>query len=86
MEKNNAIIIWLYSSPKRCLNRIKDRSRPLLNVAKPLLKVKFLLSVRLCFYSQIADVIVSNNFTTVEETANKIYDEVDKTFKDFWHN
>lgn len=82
--KRNGITIWLYSSATRCYKRIKGGTRPLLNLPRPLFHIKRLLSNRLFFYSQSADIVISNNYSSIRETAKIIYDEIDKTITGFW--
>lgn len=79
--KNNAIVIWLYSSIETILKRIPPGTRPLLDCPDPGQKARNLLDQRLIHYSRTADLIVSSE-KSPPETAEKIHDEIRKTFGD----
>ena len=81
--KENALVVWLYASIPTTLRRLGPGSgtRPLLDCPNPEEKARELLSRRLIHYAQAADVIISCE-KTAAAAAEKIYDEIDKTFGD----
>jgi shikimate dehydrogenase len=79
--KENALVIWLYSSIPTTLRRLGPgaAARPLLDCADPAEKAGELLARRIFHYARTADLIVGSE-KSAEATAEKIYDEIDKTF------
>lgn len=79
--KSNALVVWLYSTIETTLNRIPRGTRPLLDCPDPEEKARDLLDRRLIHYSRAADLIVSSE-KSAEQAAEKIYEEISKTFGD----
>ena len=79
--KSNALVVWLYTTLETTLKRIPVGTRPLLDCPDPGRKARDLLDRRLIHYSRAADLIVSSEKSAVE-TAEKIHEEISKTFGD----
>ncbi|MCP5053230.1 MAG: NAD(P)-binding domain-containing protein [bacterium] len=77
--KKNALVIWLYSSIPTTLKRLEPGTRPLLEHDDSESEARRLLQMRLPHYTECADLIVANEAGTIE-VAQKIHDEIDKTF------
>ncbi|MCP5104576.1 MAG: shikimate kinase [bacterium] len=77
--KENALVVWLYSSIETSLERIPKGSRPLLDCENPAEEAQKILVTRLAAYARTADVVVANE-TEVDKVVEKIYGEIDKTF------
>lgn len=85
--KENSIVIWLYSSIDTALERINNnikRKRPLLEGEHKLEKAKLILDDRLPLYAEVADIVINTEGKTFNQITKQIYDEIDKTQKDFW--
>jgi len=70
--KAHALVVCLWASPERILERVGGQShRPLLNVPDPLARIQQLLEQRTPFYKQ-ADVLVSAEGRPVREVAQQV--------------
>lgn len=77
--RENGIIIWLKAMPETILKRTSiDSSRPLLQVADPLKKIKELLDYRMPFYEK-ADIAVDTEGKNPANIASEILKNVKKT-------
>lgn len=77
--KENALVIWLYSSVRTALERIRPGSRPLLECDNPAKKAREILTQRMASYADSADLIIPNE-SSIEEAVEKINDEILNTF------
>jgi shikimate dehydrogenase len=77
--KENTLVIWLYSSIQETLKRLQPGTRPLLDGDNPQQEAEQLLQKRLPQYAQSCHLIV-NSEKPAQEVAEKIYEEIDKTF------
>ncbi len=76
--KEKGLVICLWAEPETLLNRTKDdKSRPLLQVAKPIEALKKLLTSRESRYKE-ADVIILTDKISPEQVVEKIIEELDK--------
>jgi shikimate dehydrogenase len=78
--KENSVVIWLYSSIKTTLKRIRRGTRPLLDGEDPAKKARHILNDRLSSYAQTSDIIFSSE-DNADAAAEKIHEEIRKTFK-----
>ena len=78
--KKHSLVIWLYSSIKATLRRIRKGTRPLLAGENPAEKARKMLNSRLFAYACSADMIVSSE-NDADEVVEKIDEEIGKTFK-----
>jgi shikimate kinase len=70
--KQHALVVCLWSSPEKILERVRDQShRPLLQSPEPLAKIRSLLATREPFYKQ-ADVLINNEFRSIREVAQQV--------------
>lgn len=70
--KTHALIVCLWASPEKILQRVGNHShRPLLNVPDPLTRIQALLEERTPFYKQ-ADVLISTEDRPVREVAQHV--------------
>ena len=70
--KCHALVVCLWSSPEKILERVRDQShRPLLRDPDPLTKIRSLLTAREPFYKQ-ADVLINSEFRSVREVAQQV--------------
>ncbi len=73
--KTHALVICLWASPEKILQRVQGQShRPLLNDADPLARIRQLLSERERFYRQ-ADVLVNTEFRSLREVAQQVMNQ-----------
>jgi shikimate dehydrogenase len=79
--KQNALVIWLYSTIAVALKRILPGTRPLLASDDPKKKALEILNKRMAAYAAAADLIVSSE-KPAEEVAEKIHEEIRRTFFD----
>ena len=77
--KDNALVIWLYSTVETSLGRIPKGTRPLLDCDNPGEEARKILDRRLGAYARAADLVVGNE-TGADKVVEKIYGEIDKTF------
>jgi shikimate dehydrogenase len=77
--KDNALVIWLYSSISSTIARLEPGSRPLLDCPNPTEKARELLTQRLDHYSRSSHLIVGSE-AGVDDVSEKIYEEISKTF------
>jgi len=77
--KDNALVIWLYSTIETSLGRIPKGTRPLLDCDDPGEEARKILDRRLGAYARASDLVVGNE-TGADEVVEKIYGEIDKTF------
>jgi len=77
--KDNALVIWLYSTIETSLGRIPKGTRPLLDCDNPGEEARKILDRRLGAYARAADLVVGNE-NDADEVVEKIYGEIDKTF------
>jgi shikimate dehydrogenase len=78
--KDHSLVLWLYSSVKTTLRRIRKGTRPLLDCGNPAEKARKVLSSRLSAYARSADMIVGSE-NQAWEVVEKIHEEIRKTFK-----
>jgi shikimate kinase len=78
--RDHSIVLWLYSSVKSTLRRIRKGSRPLLDCKNPAEEARKILTNRLSVYARSADMIVSSE-NHADDVVEKIYEEIRKTFK-----
>lgn len=78
--KENSLVIWLYSSIKTTLRRIRRGTRPLLDCNNPGKMAREILNSRLASYARTADIIVSSE-NDADEVVENIHEEICKTFK-----
>lgn len=71
--------IWLYASPKECINRISDlQTRPLLaQAADPLAKIEEIARERFPMYVETAELLVPVGGKEKEEVCNRIALEIE---------
>jgi len=77
--KNASLVIWLYASIETVLKRIPTGTRPLLSGNNPAQKAHELLDSRIPVYAAAADIVVGSE-RNQEETAERIHEEISKTF------
>ena len=76
--KEKGLVVCLWAEPETLLNRTKDdKSRPLLQVAKPIEALKKLLTSRESRYKE-ADLIILTDKISPEQVVEKIIEELDK--------
>lgn len=69
--KTHALVVCLWASPEKLLERVSNQShRPLLNVPDPLASIRELLEERTSFYKQ-ADVLITTEGRPVREVAQQ---------------
>ncbi len=73
--KNSTACFWLYSSLETSIERINDRSRPLLNTGNPLAAARELFSKRRDLYADASDVLVSSDMEP-EKIMELIHEEI----------
>jgi shikimate dehydrogenase len=77
--KENSIVIWIYASPEKCVNRINIETRPLLaKHENPQQAARELFEQRKFLYAKTAWMLVSSNERTPAQVSNFIYEEVSK--------
>jgi shikimate kinase len=70
--KQHALVVCLWSSPEKILERVRDQShRPLLQDPNPLEKICSLLAAREPFYKQ-ADVLINSEYRSIREVAQQV--------------
>ena len=70
--KQHALVVCLWSSPEKILERVREQShRPLLQSPDPLAKIRSLLTVREPSYKQ-ADVLLNSEFRSIREVAQQV--------------
>jgi shikimate kinase len=70
--KTHALIVCLWASPEKILDRVGTQShRPLLNVPDPLARIRELLEERTPFYKQ-ADVMITTEGRPIREVAQQV--------------
>ncbi|MDR1225537.1 MAG: hypothetical protein LBK47_01385 [Prevotellaceae bacterium] len=80
--KENSIVVWIYASPEKCVNRIDVPSRPILaRHADPYSAAVELFEKRKFMYAQTSWMLVSSNHRTPEQVSNFIYEEVGKVLR-----
>jgi shikimate dehydrogenase len=79
--KQNALVIWLFSAIDTALKRILPGTRPLLESNDPEKKAQEILNKRISAYAAAADFIVSSE-KSADEVAEKIHEEIRRTFYD----
>ena len=80
---NNFLPIWLYTGVDETIRRLQngdENSRPLLPSKIPLKEIEKLFTDRIPFYAMTTALIINSDNKNIKETAEKIYDEIDKTF------
>jgi len=77
--KQNALTVWLYASIEETLKRLQPGTRPLLDSPNPETAARQLLQRRLIHYARASDLVVCSE-NGADGTAEKIYDEINKTF------
>ncbi len=79
--QERSLTVWLYATIKTTLRRVPPGTRPLLDVENPTATARKILIERLPSYARAADIVVSSE-NRIEEVAEKIYEEIGRTFKD----
>jgi len=75
--KKNGRIFFLKASPNVIYERIKDdKTRPLLNVARPIFAIKRILKKRMPLYKEAADYIIDTSRLSIEGVGEKIKDKI----------
>jgi len=74
------LVLWLYASPEAIVKRIKPGTRPLLNVENPVEKATELFEQRKFTYASATDMLVNTEIFRSEDIAQKIHEEISKTF------
>src|SRR5437016_4258815 len=70
--KSHALVVCLWASPEKILERVGDQShRPLLNEPDPLANIRRLLAEREPYYRQ-ADVLVNTDLRPLREVAGQV--------------
>lgn len=70
--KQHALVVCLWSSPEKILERVREQShRPLLQTPEPLVKIRSLLAQREPFYKQ-ADILLNSEFRSIREVAQQV--------------
>ncbi len=77
----NSLVVWLYSPLETIHQRITPGSRPLLNGDGQGEKPGILFTQRIPYYAKTTDLVVINN-TSPEKTAERIHEEMHKSFAD----
>ncbi|MFH1227898.1 MAG: shikimate kinase [Planctomycetota bacterium] len=77
----NCIPVWLWVSPKTALRRISNTVRPLLDVKNSEREAKRILRDRNHLYAQVADMMVSTETNSPQESAERIDYEIRNAFK-----
>jgi shikimate dehydrogenase len=77
--KENALVIWLYSTIETSLKRIPKGTRPLLDCESPMETARNILASRLGAYARTANLVV-NSEPDADKVVEKIHGEIDKTF------
>ena len=72
--------IWLYATAKYCIDGLDVSNRPLLQCADPLNVAEKMLSERIPFYAACAYAVVCVENLETEQIANKIYEQINRTF------
>ncbi len=75
-----AAVVWLWADVDTCFHRARGETRPLLAVADPRARLRFLLAQRLDSYSGTADLIVDTVSRSPHEVACKILEEIVHTW------
>lgn len=73
--KQNALVIWLVSSPKSILSRINISKRPLLQVDDPEKKLAELIGERKALYAKTADLAISTEGWDVHKLIAELMNE-----------
>jgi len=72
----SGICLWIYSSINTTIARLKnDSSRPLLKENKKVI-LKAMLSERIPFYAEVADIIVLNENNSINDITKDIYENI----------
>jgi shikimate dehydrogenase len=77
--KQNALVIWLYSTIDTALKRIPPGTRPLLESEDPKKTAREILAKRMPAYAAAAD-LVAGSEKPADQVAEKIHDEIRRTF------
>jgi shikimate dehydrogenase len=77
--QDHALVVWLYSSIKVTLERLEPGTRPLLDKENPAQEAHSLLQKRIHLYGRCVHLVV-NSEHSAHTVAEKIYEEIDKTF------
>jgi shikimate dehydrogenase len=77
--KESSIVVWIYASPKCCVDRISVGTRPLLaQHDNPLQAAVELFEKRKFLYAKAAWMLVNSASRSVEQVSQLIYDEITK--------
>ncbi len=77
--KERAINCWLNNHAETSISRIKQTSRPLLKTDNPLETAKSILSDRIEYYEEIADIKLDTDELTIDQIVTYFYDITYKT-------
>ena len=80
--RENAVVVWLYAPVDICVQRISDKTRPLLHCKNALNKAEQLFKKRIPYYAQSTDLIVDAQ-KSISDISRKIYEEIHQTFGNF---
>lgn len=72
--KNASLNVWIYSSLKNLPNRIDTENRPKFDK-----NYKKLFHNRVNDYAELADLMIINDFKSVDETVEQLYEEISKS-------
>ncbi len=77
MMKQNSLVIFLNASLEKLFERTsRDRNRPLLQTSDPKQKLEQLLKDRLTIYQEMADIIVTTDHQSIQQTVNSIVEQI----------
>jgi shikimate kinase len=74
--KSKSTVVWLHNPIKTSINRIKDDSRPLLNVANKTVRASTLLRKRMPLYKECSEIIKSTELLTPAMIAEQIIESL----------
>ena len=78
--KSDFVTVWLYASAKYCISGLDISNRPLLQCDNPLAAAEKMLAERIPFYASCAYAVVCVENLETEQIANKVYEQISRTF------
>ena len=78
--RNDFVTIWLYATARYCIDGLDISNRPLLQCDNPLKAAENMLSERIPFYASCAYAVVSVENLETKQIAQKIYEQINRTF------
>lgn len=78
---NNSLCLWLEGSIKHYIDNLDISNRPLLQNGDPYKIAKKLYNDRIDYYTDAAHAVVCTNNKTIEQISEKIYEEINKTYR-----